>query len=306
MELTRHGAGPPRTTTRFERNAETCARGAHSVTKCRRICAEIAAAGAIALLLLPFLLAFVPAARASAVGDAARYLESRQQVSGGFAEPGRAADPGLTGWAVLGLAAAGRPPADAAAYLAGKPYPTATDLELRILAFVALGRGVDGLADQLEGLRRSSGSIGPTLNSTMWGILALRAAGRSAGSAVSYLLRNQHESGGWSWARGGAPDSNDTAAAVQALRAAGVSPRARPIRRALAYLRRLQNADGGFELTPGRGSDAPSAAWAIQAFLAARRLPRGAPPVRRQLPVQRGVRVQSGVDDGAGAHGPRP
>ena len=74
-------------------------------------------------------------------------------------------------------------------------------------------------------------------------------------------------SGGWSWLRGGAPDSNDTAAAIQALRAAGV--RGKPIDRALAFLRRHQNRDGGFELTVGRGSDAPSTAWAIQALLAA-------------------------------------
>lgn len=213
-------------------------------------------------------------AQAGAVDDAVRYLESRQLDGGGFAEPGGVADPGLTGWAVLGLRAAGRIPDAAAEYLAGKPYPTATDLELRILALVALGREVDGLVRQLEGLRRASGAIGPSLNSTAWGIIALRAAGRSAGvNAVAYLLRSQHESGGWSWLAGSEPDSNDTAAVVQALRAAGVGASARAIRRGLAYLLRHQNADGGFELTPDRGSDAPSTAWAIQALLAAGRDP---------------------------------
>jgi hypothetical protein len=217
-----------------------------------------------------------PAAVAGPVERATGYLESRQQSGGGFSEPGRSADPGLTAWAALGLRAAGRFPAGAADYLAGKPYPTATDLELRILALVALGRNVDALVRQLEGLRRPSGAIGPTLNSTAWGILALRAAGRPAGKAArDYLLRNQHRGGGWSWYAGGSPDSNDTAAAVQALRAAGTPAGAKPIRRALAYLRRLQNPDGGFELTPGRGSDAPSTAWAIQAFLAAGREPGG-------------------------------
>jgi len=67
---------------------------------------------------------------------------------------------------------------------------------------------------------------------------------------------------------GAAPDSNDTAAVIQALRTQGV--RGRPIARGIAFLRRLQNADGGFELTAGRGSDAQSTAWAIQAFVAAR------------------------------------
>jgi iron complex transport system substrate-binding protein len=219
-------------------------------------------------------LVWATSAHGGSVEQAVAYLESRQQESGGFAEPGRQADPGLTAWAVLGLRAAGRTPAAAAGYLAGKPYPTATDLELRLLALAALGQDVDGLARQLEGLRRPSGAIGPTLNSTMWGIIALRASQRPAGkAAVRYLLRNQGPSGGWSWQRGVAPDSNDTAAAVQALRAAGVGAGSRPIRRALAYVRTLQNPDGGFELTEGRGSDTPSTAWAIQAFLAAGRDP---------------------------------
>jgi hypothetical protein len=98
---------------------------------------------------------------------------------------------------------------------------------------------------------------------------------------VRYLLRAQRPSGGWSWARGGAADSNDPAAAVQALRAAGVSSDARAIARGLRFLRRLQNRDGGFELTSGRGSDAQSTAWAIQAFVAARRTP--ARPALRYL-----------------------
>ena len=70
---------------------------------------------------------------------------------------------------------------------------------------------------------------------------------------------------------GTGPDSNDTAAAIQALRALGV--RGRPIERGLAYLRARQRPDGGFELTPGRGSDSPSTAWAIQAYVAAGRNP---------------------------------
>jgi prenyltransferase beta subunit len=208
------------------------------------------------------------------VAEGAAYLEARQQPSGGFAEPGRAADPALTAWAVLGLRAAGRTPAGAAAYLEDKPAPSVTDLALRILALDALGRDVDGLVSRLQGLRRASGAIGPSVNSTVWAVLALRADARPAGRrTVRWLLGQQRPSGGWGWVPGGTADSNDTAAAVQALRAAGVSRDARSIARGLRYLRGLQNRDGGFELSSGRGSDSQSTAWAVQAFLAAGRPP---------------------------------
>ena len=221
------------------------------------------------------LTALVLAAPAQAgIAEGAAYLEGRRQASGGFAEPSRAADPALTAWAVLGLRATGRTPTGAAAYLDGKPAPGATDLALRILALDALGRDVDVLIARLDGLRRAGGAIGSTVNSTIWAVLALRADGRPAGrSTVRWLLGRQRPSGGWGWFPGGAADSNDTAAAVQALRAAGVGRDARTIVRGLRYLRGLQNGDGGFALSSGRGSDSQSTAWAIQAFLAAGRQP---------------------------------
>jgi hypothetical protein len=210
------------------------------------------------------------------VQDAARYLESRQAANGGFAEPGGEPTPGLTAWAVIALRAAGTPTrelGDAREYLARTDAPlSATDLELVVLARAAVGERPPELLALLRSLVRASGAIGPSVNSTIWGILALRAVGDAAPrSSVRYLLRQQRRSGGWSWSPRAAPDSNDSAAAIQALHAAGV--RGAPIRRGLAYLRRLQNADGGFELSPGRGSDVQSTAWAIQAFLAARERP---------------------------------
>jgi Squalene-hopene cyclase C-terminal domain/Prenyltransferase and squalene oxidase repeat len=220
-------------------------------------------------------LAAVAAALALGGGleDSARYLETRQQPSGAFAEPGAQPSPGLTAWAVLGLRAAGRSPRElepARAYLerTEASLTSATDLELVLVARAALGERPAESIERVRGLGRANGAIGPTVNSTIWGILALRATGQPAPAhAVRFLLRRQHRSGGWSWSAAGAPDSNDTAAAVQALRCAAV--RGPPIRRAVSYLRRLQDADGGFELTPGRGSDVQSTAWAIQAFLAA-------------------------------------
>jgi prenyltransferase beta subunit len=69
----------------------------------------------------------------------------------------------------------------------------------------------------------------------------------------------------------GQADSNDTAAALEALRVAGV--RGPPMARAVRFLLTFQNADGGFELTRGRGSDAQSTAWVIQGLVAAGRTP---------------------------------
>jgi len=206
------------------------------------------------------------------LGAAVSYLESRQTDGGGFAEPGRSADPSLTAWVAVGLAAAGSPPQRAAGYLAGKPYPTATDLALRILALEALGRETGPLVRQLEALRRSNGAIGPLVNSTIWATIALRAAGRAVPhSTVRYLQRAQAADGGWAWRRGIAPDADDTAAAIQALRAAGVPAGSAAVRRGLAFLGARRNPDGGFESAEGRGSNVQTTAWAIQAYVAAGR-----------------------------------
>jgi hypothetical protein len=188
-----------------------------------------------------------------------QFVLSHQQPDGGFAESGGKEDAALTGWAVLGLRAAGTPVSDAYLHAHETELTTPTDIALGVLAEA---RPSEALLTRLARVRT------PTLNATAWKLLALAQAGRPLPQdRVRYLVRHQAKSGGWSWVAGAAADSNDTAAVVQALRAARV--RGRPIRRALAYLRRLQNKDGGFELTQGRGSDAQSTGWTIQAFLAA-------------------------------------
>ena len=211
---------------------------------------------------------------ATPLGRGASFLLSRQQSDGGFAEPGASSSAGLTAWIVLGLAASGRAPADpqaTAGYLAAASAPQATDLELRLLAERALGQSTSALAAQIEQLHGASGRIGPALNSTFWGVLALAAAGETPGkTTLRYILAAQRKSGGWSWTRRAAPDAGDTAAAIQALRTAGASTRSAAIKRGVRFLRRCQNKDGGFAVAPGSDSDAQSSAWAIQALLASR------------------------------------
>ncbi len=199
----------------------------------------------------------------------AGYVAGQQREDGGFG------DPQITAWATLGLAAAGVETGGAAAYLARQKPETATDVALVAMARAAAGDHPDDLLPRLRGH-----TPGRLVNATIWTILALRQAGQPVPPPlVKALLAAQRPSGGWPWLTGGAADTNDTAAAMQALRAAGV--RGRPLQRGVVFLRRHQNADGGFELTQGRGSDAQSTAWAIQALIAAGASP--GPPAFRYL-----------------------
>jgi hypothetical protein len=209
--------------------------------------------GVVAALVAAATLAFSPVTFLQAHGS-----------SGAYAEPGGTADALLTSWAVLGLRAAGADAPGSLAYLHAQEgtLSSSTDVALVALAEEALGDPAGALLARLT--VKPTGQIGETLNSTFWGVLAL---GRSSPATTRFMLAHQARSGGFAWALGGQPDSNDTAAALEALRVARV--RGAPVTRAVRFLRTFQNADGGFELTRGRGSDAQSTAWAIQGFVAA-------------------------------------
>ena len=200
-------------------------------------------------------------AAATTLATPAGYVQSLQRDDGGFG------DPQVTAWATLGLVAAGADTGGAAEYLATHQPESATDVALVAMARAATGDDPDDLLPRLRA--HTSGKL---VNATIWTVLALRQAGEPAPpTLVRALLTAQRPSGGWPWLTGGAADTNDTAAAIQALRSAGV--RGGPIDRGVAFLRRHQNRDGGFELTAERGSDTQSTAWAIQGFLAAGRSP---------------------------------
>jgi hypothetical protein len=198
------------------------------------------------------------------------FVQGRVQPDGGYAEPGGSSTVGLTATAVLALQAAGAQVPDAArAYLmAHDTGLTPTELELSAMAEAVTGGASPSLLASLHALDRPSGAIGPTVNSTIWGMLALRQAGQTVTPAtVRYMRTAQAKNGGFAWATGIKPDNDDTAAAVEALTAAGV--RGTVVARGLAYLRARETKDGGFELQPGSGSNVQSTAWSIQAFLAA-------------------------------------
>ena len=230
-------------------------------------------------------LAAAAAIATSPAASGASFLQARQLDNGGFAEAGRPAYPQLTAWAVLGLDAAGANPRNTAARYLVQHEPelrTATDLALVVLAEEAIGQSPDRPLVRLRALERPNGSVGGLVNGTSWSVIAFKAAGAPIHRAtIRWLLSRQSRDGGWGWTAGAA-DSNDTAAVVEALRAANVG--GRPIRRALRFLLGFRNSDGGFELTRGRGSDAQSTAWAVQAFIAAGKSPpRGALAYLRRL-----------------------
>jgi hypothetical protein len=189
----------------------------------------------------------------------------QSHASGGaYSEPNGTADALLTSWAVLGLRAADADAPGSLAYLQSQEpaLSTTNDFAIVALAEQALGARNEALLAHLQ--VRSNGQIGESLNSTFWGVLAL---GHSNASTTRFLLAHQAKSGGFSWSVNGKADSNDTAAALEAFRIAGVH--GKPVTRAVQFLRSFQNRDGGFELSRGRGSDAQSTAWAIQGLVAA-------------------------------------
>jgi prenyltransferase beta subunit len=220
--------------------------------------------------------ALAPLVAGLALAAPAQFIESQQQSDGGFAESGGKSSPALTAWAALGLAAAGHAPAGTVDYLRAHERDALPSTTRALIALAAAALGDPQLAGRL------STAPGQT-NTIVWTILARRQAGLQAPkSLVSALLARQSKSGGWGWAKGVAPDSNDTAAAVQALRAAGVT--GAPIRSALDYLRKTRTKDGGFAILSGRESDAQSTAWAVQAFVAAEApVPKGAFAYLRSL-----------------------
>ncbi len=230
-------------------------------------------------LIVTVVLAGTAAGATSPATGSATFLASRQSANGGFAEQGRAPDAPLTAWAALGLVAAGGFPVERAAalgFLRTRPADSATDADvaLRVVALAALGDTID--ESLLARLHRHRPDV--LVNATIWTVLALRATGeRPPESFIRAILDAQAKGGGFPWSRGGSPDSNDTAAAIQALRAVGTGEV--PVRRALVALRAFQNRDGGYALTKGRESDAQSTAWAIQALISAGEKP-GKPAFR--------------------------
>ena len=248
-----------------------------------------AGAAPLALLAVVVLAVAMPA-RADAASPVG-WLEGAQNSDGGFGPArGTSSSATMTGWAVLGLEAAGRSPfavrnggatpLDFLRREAGR-LSAAGDLERTILAVEGAGVGSRhfggrNLPAELRRRLSSGGSVQGQVNLTAFGIMALRAAGASRSSvhkSARWLHRAENRDGGWGFQPSATSDADSTGAALQGMAAAGAS--GHTMRPGVSFLRRVQDRDGGFPLGGTTVSNSQSTAWAIQGLVAAGVRPAG-------------------------------
>ncbi|MFN8150108.1 MAG: prenyltransferase/squalene oxidase repeat-containing protein [Solirubrobacterales bacterium] len=245
---------------------------------------SVASLALVACLLTPLL---SPDRGAAAQGrDGARsWLISAQNDDGGYGTgPDVDSATDMTGWAMVGLAAAGVNPRDVATggntpveYLRKSidDISSIGDLELTILGLEASGldsRAFQGrdLVAELRSKERDDGSYQGQVNLTAFAILAQRSAGvegANVGKPASWLRSVQIRNGGWASVPKGESEPDSTGSVMQALK---VAPGAHgPIQDGAKWLERNQHKDGGWSLTEGGTSNSQSTAWAIQGLTAA-------------------------------------
>jgi hypothetical protein len=253
------------------------------------------AAGSLAVVLLAgtLLLGGAPGAAAASLSSELSFLGGAQNTDGGFgAARGQPSSELYTAWAAMGLAAAGRNPAQVRrggrSVLDSLRRESSTlqglgDYERTILAARACGAsaysfaGRNLVAEVLRARGRDD-SFDHQVNLTAFAVFALRAVGHTPAyaairEAAGWIERQQNGDGGFGFgARGSPSDIDDTAAALQALVDAGAR-NAHVLGAATGFLARSQNLDGGYPQQRGRESNAQSTAWAIQGLIAAGRDP---------------------------------
>jgi energy-coupling factor transport system substrate-specific component len=244
----------------------------------------LAATVLAATLALP---ALVPgSARAADTDRAANWLEAAQNSDGGFgSSPGGESSAALTGWAMLGLEAAGRNPFDVISsgrspidFLRGHldEVTSPGDIARTILALEGAGadpRSFAGrdLVSALLKRRAANGSYVGWPGTTSFSVVALRVAGAGGGLAgtLSWLTGVQNGDGGWGDVPGQPSNADVTGSVMQAL------PDTKAAEGGLSYLRKHQRSNGGFALGAAGGVNSQSTAWAVQGMTAV-----GADPAR--------------------------
>jgi energy-coupling factor transport system substrate-specific component len=232
----------------------------------------------LAILLVPSLLP--GSARAAGTDEAANWLEAAQNSDGGFgSSPSSDSSAALTGWAMLGLEAAGRNPYDVIGsggkspidFLEGHLDEVSSPGDLARTIVALEGAGADprsfagrDLVSALLKRRAANGSYVGWPGTTSFSVIALRAAEADEGldSTVSWLAKVQNDDGGWGDVPGQPSNADVTGSVMQAL------PQTKAAQAALSYLRKHQRPNGGFALGAGGGVNAQSTAWAVQGMIA--------------------------------------
>jgi hypothetical protein len=277
-----------------------------------------------------------PAEIDAAVGLGANYFSSQQNPATGAIE-GFGNEQAVTALVAAGVDAAslrssGGDPSlqdfllgeyGSAAWGDDPPEGLVTEYEQAILTAHAAGLDparlsvVSNQPAQLAGLWNPvAGSFGePTSNSTVFGLLAMEQTPLprwALSPALSFLRRNQHDDGGWTYlssltpgAKAEPSEEDTTGAAIAALCQAGVPTYDPAISAALGYLNgRLADASGGIEYLYGP-PNADDTGWVVSGLNACGINPQspawttsaGKTPIEFLLSLQ----VQSGV--GAGGFG---
>ncbi|MEM0332089.1 MAG: PKD domain-containing protein [Archaeoglobaceae archaeon] len=219
------------------------------------------------------------------IKKALSYLKSLQKGNGGFANVGEEESIAKTSWAIMAIVSAkedprswlknGKNPLD---YIKEHikdelPKMGTADYARTILAIYAAGEDPRNFAEvdlvsKLKQRVKENGQIGDFVYTTIWGIMALSVVGEDVNKSLEWLKLQQNPDGGFSWAVGEESDFDDTAAAIQALVAAGEPLDSEVIKRALDYLKLGQNEDGGVRYFGNSPSNAASDSWTIQALIA--------------------------------------
>ncbi|HEX4464705.1 MAG TPA: prenyltransferase/squalene oxidase repeat-containing protein [Solirubrobacterales bacterium] len=236
------------------------------------------AVGILVILLLPSMLPGT--ARAAGTDDAANWLEAAQNSDGGFGSSlSSESSAALTGWAMLGLEAAGRNPFDVTSaegkspidFLRGHLEEVSSPGDLARTIVALEGAGADprsfagrDLVGALLKRRAENGSYAGWPGTTSFSAVALRTAGATDGlnDTLSWLAKVQNDDGGWGDVPGQPSNADVTGSAMQAL------PATTAAQSGLSYLRKHQRPNGGFALGAGGGVNAQSTAWAVQGMIA--------------------------------------
>jgi energy-coupling factor transport system substrate-specific component len=240
----------------------------------------------VAVLVAVLLLGAFASTRAEAAPTggteaAATWLEGVQNDDGGWGEkPGADSAQEMTGWAMLGLEAAGVNPQDVTSGRGKSPVDflqgaigqvqSPGDLARTILALEGAGVeprefGGRNLVAALLAKRRKDGSYEDWPNSTAYAVLALRSAGiANVSDSIGWLREVQNEDGGWGDVAGSPSNADGTGAVLQVL-----SPSGKSAKDAIGYLRQTQQPGGGWRLGGNGALNTQSTAWAVEGLLAA-------------------------------------